>query len=63
MQLKGNNYSSTPNAFATILRKEGLAGFYKGIGPNALKVIPNNGIRFLAYEFLKKKIGVEDRRR
>ena len=47
-QLKGNNYSSTANAFSTIAKVEGVAGFYKGMAANALKVVPNNAIRFAA---------------
>ena len=39
------------------------AGLYKGILPNALKIVPNNGIRFLAYETLKDIFGAEARKR
>jgi len=53
MQLPGTHYSSTANAFATVLKTEGFGGFYKGMLPNALKVIPNNAIRFLVYDALK----------
>jgi len=61
MQIKGTHYTSVPNAVSTILSKEGAKGFYKGIGPNALKVVPNNGIRFLAYTYLTKWMGVESK--
>jgi len=63
MQLKGNNYTSITNAFATIFKKEGAAGFYKGIAPNALKIVPNNGIRFLAYSYLTVAMGVPPRKK
>ncbi|CAK9042453.1 Calcium-binding mitochondrial carrier protein SCaMC-1 (Mitochondrial ATP-Mg/Pi carrier protein 1) (Mitochondrial Ca(2+)-dependent solute carrier protein 1) (Small calcium-binding mitochondrial carrier protein 1) (Solute carrier family 25 member 24), partial [Durusdinium trenchii] len=53
MQLAGKTYSSTANAFATILKEEGFLGFYKGMSANAMKVVPNNAIRFAAYEVLK----------
>ena len=53
MQLPGKTYSSVSNAFATVARDEGIRGFYKGIGPNALKVLPNNAIRFMVYDHLK----------
>ena len=40
--MKGANsnfaYSSTLNAFATIIRKEGYIGLYKGMVPNVVKV-------------------------
>lgn len=63
MQMKGTIYTSTPNAFATILAKEGLRGFYKGMSANAIKVIPNNALRFLAYDFIKTYLGVAESRR
>lgn len=53
MQLKGKVYPNTIMAFVTIARVEGVKGFYSGIVPNALKVMPNNAIRFAAYETLK----------
>ena len=53
MQVAGRNYTSTANAFTTILRTEGLGGFYKGMTANALKVVPNNAIRFAAFDTLK----------
>jgi len=58
MQLHGSHYSNMTHAFSTILRKEGWAGFYKGMMPNAVKVVPNNAIRFFAYEWIKKQIGL-----
>ena len=51
MQMKGKVYNGTIDAFKTIAKKEGLGGFYKGMTANAVKVIPNNAIRFLAFEF------------
>jgi len=53
MQLKGKTYPNTIMAFVTIAKVEGPGGFYRGMVPNALKVMPNNAIRFAAYETLK----------
>ena len=53
MQIAGKHYTSTANAFVTIAQQEGMRGFYKGMSANALKVVPNNAIRFAAYELLK----------
>lgn len=61
MQIKGTHYTSVANAISTILSKEGPRGFYKGMGPNALKVVPNNGIRFLAYTYLTKWMGIQSK--
>ena len=60
MQVAGKNYSSTANAFSTILRTEGIRGYYKGMTANALKVVPNNAIRFAAFDFLKTLIMKDD---
>lgn len=53
MQLKGKIYANTPMAFVTIMKEEGVVGFYRGMAPNALKVMPNNALRFAVYETLK----------
>lgn len=58
MQMKGVVYRGTVDAFTTIARTEGLRGFYKGMVPNAVKVVPNNAIRFLVYEMLKSYMGI-----
>jgi solute carrier family 25 phosphate transporter 23/24/25/41 len=47
------------NAFATIWRTEGARGFYRGWAANSLKVIPQNAIRFVAYEALKSTMGIK----
>jgi solute carrier family 25 phosphate transporter 23/24/25/41 len=60
MQMAGNHYSSTANAFSTIMKVEGIRGFYKGMSANALKVVPNNAIRFAAYEVLKSYFMSDD---
>ncbi|GBG24661.1 Mitochondrial carrier protein [Hondaea fermentalgiana] len=60
MQLAGKNYSSTINAFATILKDEGPLGYYKGMSANAMKVVPNNAIRFAAFEVLKSWFMTDD---
>ena len=63
MQLEGTIYKSTGDAFRTILRVEGVGGFYKGMLPNAVKIVPNNGIRFLAFDFFSRIFGAGRRRR
>ena len=58
MQMKGKTYNGMGDAFRTITRKEGLGGFFKGWAANTLKVVPQNSIRFVAYETLKTLFGV-----
>ena len=41
-----------------LLMQEGLKGFYRGWTANALKVIPQNSIRFAAYEALRSLLNV-----
>ena len=36
----------------------GFRGFYGGWWANTLKVVPQNSIRFVAYEFFKSLVGV-----
>jgi len=59
MQLKGVIYRNTLDAFRQILKKEGITGFYKGMVPNAVKVVPNNAIRFVVFDTLKDYFGVQ----
>ena len=47
MQLKGRIYPNTAMAFVIIMRDEGPRGFYRGMVPNALKVMPNNASEWL----------------
>ena len=58
MQLKGTTYSSTLDAFSTIMRSEGPGAFYLGMVPNALKIVPNNAVRFFVYSQLKDQFGL-----
>ena len=50
----GYQYSSTWNAFVTIIRNEGIYGLYKGCAPNYLKVAPAISVSFVTYEMSKK---------
>ncbi|KAI9810965.1 MAG: hypothetical protein M1827_005696 [Pycnora praestabilis] len=46
----GKTYSSARDAVVQIWRQEGLSGFYKGLGPNLVRVLPSTCITFLVYE-------------
>merc|ERR1719336_3077639 len=63
MQMKGNKYTSIYNAFSTIIKEETWRGLYKGMVPNAIKVVPNNGIRFMAYTYICRWLGVPPRKK
>jgi solute carrier family 25 phosphate transporter 23/24/25/41 len=52
-------YNGQLDALATIARTEGMRGFYRGWAANTIKVVPQNSIRFVAYEALKSLLGVQ----
>jgi len=49
-------YSSTPNAFSTILKQEGLFGFWKGVGPNIVRNSIINAAELATYDQVKQMI-------
>lgn len=58
-QMQGDVYKNQLDAFRTIWRLEGARGFYRGWAANCLKVVPQNSIRFVSYEIMKKLLGVK----
>lgn len=42
-----------------IVSKEGVAGLYRGISPNLLKVIPAVSVSYVAYEYTRIILGVD----
>ncbi|KAK9815221.1 hypothetical protein WJX72_000172 [[Myrmecia] bisecta] len=64
MQLEGQGgkqmrYGSYTQVFRSIMRRDGLRGFYSGILPEYYKVIPGVAIAFCSYELMKKVLGVQ----
>jgi len=49
MQRHQPTYTSTGGAFLKILQKEGVRGFYRGLIPNLLQVVPSASLQFGAY--------------
>jgi len=47
------------DAMTTIMRDEGMRGFFRGWTAKTMKVVPQNSIRFVAYELLKTLLGCE----
>jgi len=62
MQVKGSKYTSMVNAYGTIIQKEGFMGMYRGILPNTIKIVPNNGLRWLFYTYFCRMLDVERRK-
>jgi len=48
-----STYRGASDVVAQVWRKEGIAGFYKGLGPNLLRVLPSTWVTFLVYEKTK----------
>lgn len=42
-----------------LLKKDGIKGFYRGLTPEILKVVPMVGSMFTVYEFMKEKLDVK----
>uniref|UniRef100_A0A3P8T3L3 EF-hand domain-containing protein n=1 Tax=Amphiprion percula TaxID=161767 RepID=A0A3P8T3L3_AMPPE len=42
-----------------IVTKEGIAGLYRGISPNLLKVVPAVSVSYVAYEYTRIMLGVD----
>jgi solute carrier family 25 phosphate transporter 23/24/25/41 len=45
--------------FKKTLAHEGLRGFYKGLVPNLLKVVPAASITYLVYEDMKIRLSIK----
>lgn len=52
-------YKGMGDAFRRTFQHEGFRGFYKGIFPNMLKVVPSASITYLVYETMKKSLDLE----
>ena len=49
----GENYKSARDVIQQVWKQEGPKGFYKGLGPNLLRVLPSTWVTFLVYENTK----------
>lgn len=49
----GSAYKGATDAVQQVWKREGLAGFYKGLGPNLLRVLPSTWVTFLVYEKMR----------
>lgn len=52
-------YKGMSDVFRRTLKLEGISGFYKGIFPNLLKVVPSASITYLVYEAMKKTLELD----
>ncbi|GAA0148899.1 mitochondrial carrier protein [Lithospermum erythrorhizon] len=54
-----SSYSGMSDCFRKTLQHEGYKGFYKGLFPNLLKVVPAASITYIVYEAMKKSLDLE----
>jgi solute carrier family 25 phosphate transporter 23/24/25/41 len=47
------------DVFWKTLKDEGFRGFYKGLIPNLLKVVPAASITYMVYESMKKSLDLD----
>ncbi|KAK9767919.1 mitochondrial FAD carrier protein flx1 [Basidiobolus ranarum] len=47
-------YTGTIDTISKIFRSEGMSGFYKGLGPNTIRVLPGTCVTFAVYENMSK---------
>ncbi|RYR19144.1 hypothetical protein Ahy_B03g063849 isoform B [Arachis hypogaea] len=52
-------YKGMSDVFWKTLKDEGFRGFYKGLIPNLLKVVPAASITYMVYESMKKSLDLE----
>ncbi|MCI22841.1 calcium-binding mitochondrial carrier protein SCaMC-2 [Trifolium medium] len=52
-------YRGMSDVFWKTLKDEGFRGFYKGLIPNLLKVVPAASITYMVYENMKKSLDLD----
>ena len=53
-------YNGAIDVVKKVFKHEGVAGFYKGLGPNLIRVVPSTCVTFLVYENVKFYMKKED---
>lgn len=55
---KARQYATSWDCTKQIFRREGIRGFFQGVGTNVVRCIPGAAIQFAAYETLKQLLKV-----
>lgn len=56
--IQKNGKHTMAGVFQNIIRTEGVAGLYRGITPNFIKVLPAVSISYVVYEYSSRALGV-----
>lgn len=51
---EARHYTGFFQAIKVIARNEGFTGFYKGMGVNLVRTVPNSGLTLLTYEVIMR---------
>jgi solute carrier family 25 phosphate transporter 23/24/25/41 len=58
-----DHYKGVADVFRRVLKHEGPKGLFKGIVPSFMKSIPAHGCTFLVYEYFKRSLGIEKKKK
>ncbi|GMH92611.1 hypothetical protein TrVE_jg14120 [Triparma verrucosa] len=53
---EATQYKGTVDCFKQIFGKEGVGGFYKGVGPRLMRVVPGQGVIFMSFEGIQQQV-------
>ncbi|XP_023815438.1 calcium-binding mitochondrial carrier protein SCaMC-3-like isoform X1 [Oryzias latipes] len=57
--VKGAPRLSMLSLLRNIITQEGVAGLYRGVSPNLLKVVPAVSVSYVVYEYMRMMLGVD----
>jgi hypothetical protein len=55
-----SQHVSIKDVFKDVYQKRGIKGFYAGLRPDLLRILPSNTIVFVVYELIKRRINIAD---
>lgn len=59
-KMQANAFQKLGSTIVSLAEEEGIRGFYAGILPNMLQVLPNAALSYFAYETFKSILQVAD---
>lgn len=59
MDARALQYTGVADVIRKTLQREGLGGFYKGLVPNVLRVMPQSALTFLVYESVMRLLAAQ----
>ena len=59
-KMQANAFQKLGSTIVALAEEEGIRGFYAGILPNMLQVLPNAALSYFAYETFKRLLEVPD---